>query len=117
MGSGFLHALTMMFSPLPPRSNDPAAKGAPSGFTFLVRELRASVGAGFLIPICGEMMMIPGLPTRPAYYEVGAAPRCRGCCMLRHHSRWLFGAAMACVSPGRGVSLALHSPLPLRVAD
>ena len=54
-------------------SHDPSLKGAPSGFTFRVRELRASVGAGFLIAICGDMMMMPGLPTRPAFYDVSAA--------------------------------------------
>jgi hypothetical protein len=59
-------------------SHDPTAKGAPSGFTFRVRELRASAGAGFLIPICGDMMMMPGLPTRPAFYDVRPAflPAC-----------------------------------------
>lgn len=55
-------------------SHDPTAKGAPSGFTFRVRELRASVGAGFLIPICGDMMMMPGLPTRPAFYDIDLEP-------------------------------------------
>lgn len=51
-------------------STDPAAKGAPSGHTLKVRELRASAGAGFIVAICGDMMMIPGLPTRPAFYEI-----------------------------------------------
>jgi formyltetrahydrofolate synthetase len=56
------------------RSNDPAAKGAPSGFTFKVRELRVAAGAGWVIAICGDMNMIPGLPTRPAYYEIDLDP-------------------------------------------
>lgn len=51
-------------------SHDPALKGAPSGFTVPVREIRASVGAGFLFPLLGEMMTMPGLPTRPAFYDV-----------------------------------------------
>jgi formyltetrahydrofolate synthetase len=51
-------------------STDPTAKGAPSGFTLTVREIRASAGAGFIVAICGDMMMIPGLPTRPAFYEI-----------------------------------------------
>jgi len=51
-------------------STDASAKGAPSGHTLTVRELRASAGAGFLVAICGDMMMIPGLPTRPAYYGI-----------------------------------------------
>ena len=55
-------------------STDAAAKGAPSGHTLMVREVRASVGAGFIIAICGDMMMIPGLPTRPAFYEIDIDP-------------------------------------------
>lgn len=51
-------------------SNDASAKGAPSGFTFKVREVRASIGAGFVVVICGDLMMIPGLPTRPAFYNI-----------------------------------------------
>ena len=51
-------------------SNDPAAKGAPSGFAFQVREVKVAAGAGWVIAICGDMMMIPGLPTRPAFYEI-----------------------------------------------
>jgi formate--tetrahydrofolate ligase len=47
-------------------SDDPALKGAPSGFTFKVREVRASIGAGFIYPICGEMQTMPGLPKAPA---------------------------------------------------
>ena len=57
-----------------PCSNDPAAKGAPSGFTFSVREVRVAAGAGWLIAVCGDMMMIPGLPTRPAFYEIDIDP-------------------------------------------
>jgi formate--tetrahydrofolate ligase len=55
-------------------SDDPAAKGAPEGHTLRVREVRASVGAGFLVAICGDMMMIPGLPTRPAFYNIDIDP-------------------------------------------
>ncbi|KFM27305.1 Formate-tetrahydrofolate ligase [Auxenochlorella protothecoides] len=51
-------------------SNDPAAKGAPTGFDLRVREVRASAGAGFIVPVCGDMMMMPGLPTRPAFFEI-----------------------------------------------
>ena len=51
-------------------SNDPAAKGAPSGFTIKVRDVRAAVGAGFIYPICGDIMTVPGLPTRPGFYDV-----------------------------------------------
>lgn len=47
-------------------SHDPTLKGVPTGFTLPVREVRASVGAGFIYPICGEMMTMPGLPEHPA---------------------------------------------------
>jgi formyltetrahydrofolate synthetase len=45
-------------------------KGAPTGFRISVREIRASVGAGFLYPILGDMRTMPGLPTRPVFYDV-----------------------------------------------
>lgn len=51
-------------------SCDPAAKGVPTGFRIFVREVRACVGAGFLYPICGDMMTIPGLPTRPGFFDI-----------------------------------------------
>ena len=51
-------------------SHDPALKGAPEGFTVPVREVRASVGAGFLYPLLGTMSTMPGLPTRPAFYDI-----------------------------------------------
>lgn len=55
-------------------SHDPKLKGAPSGFTVPVREVRASVGAGFLYPLLGKMSTMPGLPTRPAYYDIDLDP-------------------------------------------
>ena len=51
-------------------STDAAKKGAPTGFRISVREIRASVGAGFLYPILGDMRTMPGLPTRPVFYDV-----------------------------------------------
>ncbi|HUA19856.1 MAG TPA: formate--tetrahydrofolate ligase [Bryobacteraceae bacterium] len=51
-------------------SHDPNLKGAPSGFTVPVRDVRASVGAGFLYPLLGAMSTMPGLSTRPGYYDV-----------------------------------------------
>jgi len=51
-------------------SHDPALKGAPVGFRIPIRDVRASVGAGFLYPMVGEMRTMPGLPTRPAFYDV-----------------------------------------------
>jgi len=46
-------------------SSDPKLKGAPTGWKLPVREVRASVGAGFIYPICGEMRTMPGLPSQP----------------------------------------------------
>src|SRR5438270_9157067 len=46
-------------------SSDPKLKGAPTGWVLPVREVRASVGAGFIYPICGDMRTMPGLPTTP----------------------------------------------------
>jgi len=51
-------------------SHDPNLKGAPTGFTIPVREVRASVGAGFIYPILGEMRTMPGLGSNPAYLRV-----------------------------------------------
>ncbi|XP_050739607.1 C-1-tetrahydrofolate synthase, cytoplasmic-like isoform X5 [Eriocheir sinensis] len=49
---------------------DPSRKGAPTGFTLPVRDVRASVGAGFLFPLVGTMTTMPGLPTRPCIYDI-----------------------------------------------
>jgi formate--tetrahydrofolate ligase len=46
-------------------SSDPKLKGAPKGWKLPVREVRASVGAGFVYPICGDMRTMPGLPSSP----------------------------------------------------
>ena len=47
-------------------SSDPSLKGAPTGWVLPVREVRASVGAGFIYPLCGEMRTMPGLSATPA---------------------------------------------------
>jgi formate--tetrahydrofolate ligase len=47
-------------------SSDPKLKGAPTGWTLPVREARASVGAGFIYPVCGDMRTMPGLSASPA---------------------------------------------------
>lgn len=49
---------------------DPTIKGAPTHFRLPVREVRASVGAGFIYPLCGEMRTMPGLPKHPAAENV-----------------------------------------------
>ena len=51
-------------------SSDPSLKGAPTGWTLPVREVRASVGAGFVYPICGEMRTMPGLSATPAAEDI-----------------------------------------------
>lgn len=51
-------------------SCDASAKGVPTGFRITVREIRSCAGAGFLYPICGDITTIPGLPTRPGFYDV-----------------------------------------------
>ena len=51
-------------------SHDPTLKGVPKGFRIPVKSVRASMGAGFLYPLLGEMSTMPGLPTKPAYYNI-----------------------------------------------
>jgi formyltetrahydrofolate synthetase len=55
-------------------SHDPSLKGVPTGFRIPVSDIRASVGAGFLYPLLGEMRTMPGLSTRPAYFDVDLDP-------------------------------------------
>ncbi|MFY0734586.1 formate--tetrahydrofolate ligase [Aurantimonas sp. NFXS3] len=47
-------------------STDPTLRGAPDGHTVHIREVRLSAGAGFVVAICGEIMTMPGLPSKPA---------------------------------------------------
>ena len=51
-------------------SHDPQLKGVPTGFTIPVREVRASVGAGFIYPLLGSMSTMPGLATKPAFMNI-----------------------------------------------
>lgn len=51
-------------------SHDAALKGVPKGFRIPIRDVRASVGAGFLYPLVGTMSTMPGLPTRPMFMEI-----------------------------------------------
>jgi len=55
-------------------SADPAAKGVPTGFKIPIRDVRASVGAGFIYPLVGTMATMPGLPTRPVFYDIDLDP-------------------------------------------
>jgi formyltetrahydrofolate synthetase len=51
-------------------THDANIKGTPTGFQLPIRDLRASVGAGFLYPLVGSMRTMPGLPTRPVFFDV-----------------------------------------------
>ena len=51
-------------------SHDPTLKGVPTGYTLPVREVRASVGAGFIYPLIGTMSTMPGLATHPAFMDI-----------------------------------------------
>ena len=51
-------------------SADPELRGAPSGFTLPVREVRLSAGAEFVVAICGEIMTMPGLPRVPSAEDI-----------------------------------------------
>jgi len=51
-------------------THDPAIKGTPRGWTLPITDVRASVGAGFLFPLCGTMRTMPGLPTRPVFTDI-----------------------------------------------
>uniref|UniRef100_A0A8C5FHH2 C-1-tetrahydrofolate synthase, cytoplasmic n=1 Tax=Gadus morhua TaxID=8049 RepID=A0A8C5FHH2_GADMO len=55
-------------------SHDADKKGVPTGFVVPVRDIKASVGAGFLFPLVGTMPTIPGLPTRPCFYDIDLDP-------------------------------------------
>jgi len=55
-------------------SHDPKLKGVPTGFTIPIRAVRLSAGAGFMYPILGDMATMPGLGTRPGFWEVGLDP-------------------------------------------
>ena len=47
-------------------STDPNLRGAPTGHSVPVREVRLSAGAGFIVAVCGDIMTMPGLPRKPA---------------------------------------------------
>ena len=51
-------------------THDPAIKGTPRGWRMPITDVRASVGAGFLFPLCGTMRTMPGLPTRPVFTDI-----------------------------------------------
>jgi len=55
-------------------SHDPNLKGTPKGFTLPIRDVRASIGAGFVYPLIGTMSTMPGLPTRPCFFDIDLDP-------------------------------------------
>ncbi|KIW02169.1 uncharacterized protein PV09_06333 [Verruconis gallopava] len=55
-------------------SHDPALKGAPTGFTIPVRDVRMAAGAGYLYALAADIQTIPGLPTAPGYLNVDIDP-------------------------------------------
>ena len=55
-------------------SHDPALRGSPSGYTFPISDIRASVGAGFLYTLAGRIETLPGLPTRPRALDMDVTP-------------------------------------------
>lgn len=52
-------------------SADPSLRGAPTGHSLPIREVRLSAGAGFIVAICGDIMTMPGLPRKPAAEMIG----------------------------------------------
>ncbi|HTS53650.1 MAG TPA: formate--tetrahydrofolate ligase [Burkholderiales bacterium] len=55
-------------------STDPGLRGAPSGHTLNIREVRLSAGAQFVVMVCGDIMTMPGLPKVPAATKIDLAP-------------------------------------------
>ena len=56
-------------------SHDPTHKGGPTGFVVPIRDVHASVGAGFIYPhIAGAISTMPGLPTRPCFFDIDIYP-------------------------------------------
>ncbi|XP_056284712.1 monofunctional C1-tetrahydrofolate synthase, mitochondrial isoform X1 [Pseudoliparis swirei] len=55
-------------------SHMPDKKGVPTGFVLPIRDVRASIGAGFIYPLVGTMSTMPGLPTRPCFYDIDLDP-------------------------------------------
>jgi len=51
-------------------SHEPDKKGVPRDFILPISDVRASIGAGFIYPLVGTMSTMPGLPTRPCFYDI-----------------------------------------------
>ncbi|MFT7596268.1 MAG: formate--tetrahydrofolate ligase [Paracoccaceae bacterium] len=68
---GFGHLPVCMAKTQYSFSTDPSLRGAPTGHSVPVREVRLAAGAGFVVVICGEIMTMPGLPRKPAAMSIG----------------------------------------------
>ncbi|KAM0792500.1 hypothetical protein ACM66B_005172 [Microbotryomycetes sp. NB124-2] len=66
---GFAHLPICMAKTHLSLSHEPKLKGAPTGFTLPIRTVRMSAGAGFIYPLVGEMQTMPGLSTRPGFFD------------------------------------------------
>jgi formate--tetrahydrofolate ligase len=51
-------------------TDDPARRGVPRDFTIRIRDVAVRAGAGFVLPVAGEMMTMPALPPRPRAWEI-----------------------------------------------
>ena len=64
--AGFGHLPVCMAKTQYSFTTDPEIRGAPTGHTLPIREVRLSAGAGFVVVICGQIMTMPGLPRIPS---------------------------------------------------
>jgi len=69
-GMGLAHLPLCMAKTHLSFTHDPAIKGTPRGWRMPITDVRASVGAGFIFPLCGTMKTMPGLPTRPVFTDI-----------------------------------------------
>jgi methylenetetrahydrofolate dehydrogenase (NADP+)/methenyltetrahydrofolate cyclohydrolase/formyltetrahydrofolate synthetase len=69
-GMGLAHLPLCMAKTHLSFTHDPALKGTPRGWRLPITDVRASVGAGFIFPLCGTMKTMPGLPTRPVFTDI-----------------------------------------------
>ena len=73
--SGFGHLPICMAKTQYSLSHDAGLLGRPTGFTVPVISVRASIGAGFIYLLCGPILTMPGLPVRPAFYDIDIDPK------------------------------------------
>ncbi|KAF2458722.1 formate--tetrahydrofolate ligase-domain-containing protein [Lineolata rhizophorae] len=74
VGQGFGNLPICMAKTQYSLSHDPALKGAPTGFTVPIRDVRLAAGAGYLYALAADIQTIPGLPTAPGYLNVDIDP-------------------------------------------